>query len=218
MATNIFFNLYNHMGEQTLCENLVVESVRMYAHDMVYLPRTGINFDEVLNSYEYSEFNSACDIELYIKNFDSFEGEGQLLSKFGLEIRDQMTLVMTKRSFEQFVQPTTSAVRPNEGDVIYIPMLKSAFQINYVNSSPVFYQFGKLFIWEIVCELYEVNNDKFCTGRLEIDNKYRQYGHVDEDLDYRVEDYDTNAQNEVFQDVSDDVLDFSELDPFQSNV
>jgi hypothetical protein len=217
MATNPYFNFYNHTGEQNLYEDLVVESVRIFAHDMKYLPRTGINFDETLNSYAYSEYNTACDLELYIKNFDSFEGEGQLLSKFGLEVRDQMTLIVTKRSFTEFVQPTTGKSRPEEGDVIFIPMLGTAFQISYVNSSPTFYAFGKLYIWELVCEMYEVTNDQFNTGIVEIDDKYKSYDHAD-DPDYDLESYDDNAQNQIFQDKSEDVLDFEELDPFGGTV
>lgn len=217
MATNPYFNFFNYEPQQRLYEDLVVEAIRIYAHDMKYLPRTGINFDETLNAYTYSEYNTALDIELYIKNFDSFEGEGQLLSKFGLEVRDQMTLVMSRRSFAEFVQPTTGKSRPEEGDIIYIPMLDTLFQISYVNSSPVFYAFGKLAIWELVCEMYEVNNDSFNTGIVEIDDKYKSYQHADEP-GYDLESYDDNAQNRIFQEKSDDVLDFTELDPFGNSV
>src|SRR5690606_25643766 len=120
------------------------------------LPRTGVSEDDLLTEYQYAEFNQALPVEMYVKNFDSFEGEGQLLSKFGLEIRDQMTLILSRRSFKQFIQPYTEKERPLEGDVLIIPFLdNNAYQIKYVNSSAIFYTMGKLQTYEIVCELFE---------------------------------------------------------------
>lgn len=213
-ASNPWWNNFNNAGEQGLYEDLVVESIKIYGHDMLYLPRTGIQKDDVLNEYKYSEFNSALPIEMYVKNFDSFEGEGQLLAKFGLEIRDQMTLVMSHRSFHQFIKPTTAKARPWEGDCIYIPMLNVVYQIKYVNTSATFYTLGKLNTYEIVCELLEFNNEQFNTGVAAIDDKYAPFENAETDVNYDLESYDNNAQNRAFEDTADGVLDFSESSPF----
>lgn len=217
MATSVYFNNYNNVDEQKLYEDLVVEGIRIYGHDMLYLPRSPQGFDPVLNEYQYSNFETVCPIEMYIKNIDSFEGQGQLLSKFGLEIRDQMTLVMSKRSYNEFISPLTQGIKPLEGDCIYIPMLGVLYQINYVNSSPIFYNLGKLNIWELNCDLYEVKSDNFNTGVPAIDNKYKAYPNAN-DPDYDLESYDDNAQNEAFQNAGNGVIDFSETDPFNGEL
>lgn len=213
MATNPFFNFFNNRNEQRLYEDLVVEAVRIYAHDMLYLPRTGINKDDILNEYTYSEFNKAVPVELYVKNFDSFEGEGQLMAKFGLEIRDQMTLVMTIRSWNEFVGPISNTTRPQEGDCIFIPMLNVVYVVKFVNSSANFYTLGKISVHEIVCELFEYSNEKFNTGYPDIDNKYTQFQNAN-DVDYNLEEYDAGADNAVLQTEADTMLDFTEINPF----
>ncbi len=216
MAVNPWWNNFNNNAEQNLYEDLVVESIRIFGHDVLYLPRTGIKKDDVLNEYSYSTFNTALPIEVYVKNFDSFEGEGQLLAKFGLEIRDQMTLVMSHRSFDEFVGPTTANSRPWEGDCIYIPMLNVVYQIKYVNSSAIFYTLGKLNVWDIVLELLEFNDEVFNTGIPAIDDKYKPFENAFTDPDdYDLESYDNNAQNAAFEQLADSVLDFSEQSPFE---
>lgn len=213
MATNPYFNFFNQTNEQNLYEDLVVESVRIYAHDMIYLPRDINTEDKILTEPIIQSYSKALPIEMYIKNWDSFQGEGQLLSKFGLEIRDQMTLIMTKRSFEQFVKPTTLKSRPWEGDCIFIPMLGVVYQIKYVDSSANFYTLGKLYHWEIVCELLEFNNEQFSTGISAIDDLNPPFEHYD-DPDYDLDNYDQTAQNTEIQDQSDQIVDWTEKNFF----
>ena len=215
MATNPWWNNIDNASEQNLYEDLVVESIKIFGQDVLYLPREGVVEDTIVNEFQYSTFNAALPIEVYVKNFDSFEGEGQLLAKFGLEIRDQMTLIMSQRSYHQFIKPTTAKPRPYEGDCIYLPMLKVVYQIKYVNTSANFYTLGKLNTYEIVCELLEFNNEQFNTGVAEIDDKYRPFQNADTDPQYNLEGYDNNAQNRAFEDVADGVLDFSESSPFE---
>jgi hypothetical protein len=203
MPTNPFFNNYVNVAEQSLIEDLIVESNKIHGQDVYYLPRTGINKDDVRNEYEYSEFNSAYVIEAYMKNFDAFEGDGQLMSKFGLEIRDQMTLVISIRSFKQYVGEPANLKRPNEGDIIYIPMLKAAYQIVHLDPSAIFYQLGTLQTYQVTLELLEHSGEVFNTGIPEIDNKY-----VVKDADD-----DAGADNNDF-DGEDGFLDFSESNPF----
>lgn len=215
MATNPFFSVFSQENEQNLIDDLIVETIKQTGHDVYYLPRTGIKRDDILNEYSYSEFNDALPVEMWINNFSNFEGEGQLLSKFGLEVRDQMTLTVSVRSFEEFIQPTTNALRPEEGDCIYIPMLKVIYQIKYVDSTPIFYTLGKLNCYGLTCDLLEFSNEQFKTGLAEIDNINKPFQNVDTDNDYSLEEYDNNASNSVIQDESEDYLDFSEQSPFR---
>lgn len=215
MATNEYLQWFTSTAEQSLYDDLYVEHIKNHGHDVLYLPRTGINKDEVVNEYTISEFNDALPIEVYIKNFGSFEGEGELLSKFGLEVRDQMTLSMSIRSFNEFIKPTTTNDRPFEGDCIYIPMLKVVYQIKYVNQSAVFYTLGKLNTYDIVLELLEFSNEVFNTGVTEIDDKYKPFQNTANNA-YDLEEYDNAADNTTIQSVSDSVLDFSETDPFSA--
>lgn len=214
MATNSYFNYFNSENEQNLIDDIIVEYIKQFGADIFYLPRKGINEDEMLTDFQYSEFNQAIPVEMYVKNFDSFEGEGQLLSKFGLEIRDQMTLVLSIRSFKEFIQPITGKERPLEGDAIYIPFIKGMYQIKFVNTSAIFYTLGKLNTYEIICELFEHSNEQFETGIPEIDEVYRPFDDMLTDPDYAVENYDKGASNKVIQKEADKVLDLSEFDPF----
>lgn len=213
MANNPYFNFFHQANEQNLMDDLVVESNKQFAHNMVYLPRIITQNDNIMNEPVIQEFTEALDIELYIKNWDSFEGQGQLMAKFGLEIRDQMTMVMTKRSFNQFIQPISGKSRPWEGDCIFIPMLGVVYQVKYAESSAQFYALGKNYSWEVVCELLEFNNEQFKTGRPEIDDLNPAFQHYDEP-DYDLESYDRTAKNAEIQEESDDILDWSENNPF----
>lgn len=215
MATNPYLQWFTSNTEQALYRNLFTEQIRNHAHDVYYLPRTGVNYDDVLQEFQIVKFETALPVEVYFKNFDSFEGDGQLLSKFGLEIRDQMTLVMSLDSFETFIKPTTAKNRPLEGDCIYIPMLENVYQIKYVNTSAVFYAMGKNHSVELVCELLEYNNEQFTTGVSAIDSKYLPFQNVANNS-YDLSSYDNAAGNEPLQVAADAVLDFSELDPFEA--
>jgi len=213
VATNPYFNYYTQHNEQSLLEDLTVESIRQFAHNVVYLPRN-INIEDPLMVEPITQsFQHALDVEMYIKNWDNYQGEGQLLSKFGLEIREQMTFVLTHRSFNQFIKNTTHKPRPWEGDCIYIPMIHTVYQIKYVDSSASFFQLGKNYSWEIVSEILEFNNEKFETGRVEIDKLNPPFEHVD-DPNYNLDDYDKTAQNTVIQDEGDNILDWTESNPF----
>ena len=213
MASNSYFNQFNNANEQNLYDDLAVESLRIHPHDMVYLPRTIVNKDDVLTEPVISEFTTAIDIELYIQSAAGFEGEGELLSKFGFEVRDQMTLIMSVRSFNEFIKPITGHLKPQEGDCIYVPMLKSIFQIKFAKDNALWYVFGKLYTYEITCELLEFSNEQFKTGRADIDAVNPPFQHYD-DPDYNLEEYDIQAQNKVIQDESDDILDWTESSPF----
>jgi len=170
LATNVYFSP-KHRPEQHLYEDLVIESLKMYGQDVLYIPRQLIAQDELLNE-DYSKFTDAYAIEMYIETNDGFAGEGDLLSKFGVEIRDQATFVVAKRRWEQLVgvwNNSINNVRPSEGDLIYLPLSKSLFEIRFVEHEQPFYQLNNLPVYELRCELFEYNQEELETGVREID-------------------------------------------------
>ena len=124
MATNLYFNNFKSHSEQSLVEDLVVESIKIYGHDVVYLPRRVVNRDFVFNEDTISRYENDYSIEMYIRNVDGFEGEGDFLSKFGLEVRDSITFTVAKRRFDNDIGLTEDIIRPKESDLIYFPLTK----------------------------------------------------------------------------------------------
>ena len=171
MPTNVFFN-HAVSTEQQLYEDLVVESLRIYGHEVMYLPRQIVEEDTIFNEDVQSKFGDAYSVEMYIENTDGFEGEGDLMSKFGIQVRDQATFIISLRSWERFISLDSSlatSFRPNEGDLIYFPLSGSMFEIKFVEHEDPFYQVGKLFVFKLQCELFEYSQEDFDTGIGDID-------------------------------------------------
>ena len=171
MPTNVFFN-HAVQTEQHLYEDLVVEALRMYGHNVFYLPREVIEEDSILNEDVQSKFGDSYQVEMYIENTDGFEGEGDLMSKFGVQIRDQATFIISLRTWERFISlddNLATSFRPNEGDLIYFPLSGSMFEIKFVEHEDPFYQVGKLFVFKLQCELFEYSQEDFDTGIGDID-------------------------------------------------
>lgn len=143
----------------------------MFGQDVYYIPRQLIAVDEILNE-DYSRFADAYVIEMYIETVDGFAGEGDLLSKFGVEIRDQATFVVSRRRWEQLVGVWNNQInnlRPNEGDLIYLPLSNSIFEIRFVEHEQPFYQLSNLPTYKLQCELFEYNQEEIETGIRDID-------------------------------------------------
>ena len=171
MPTNVFFN-HAVQTEQHLYEDLVVEALRMYGHNVFYLPREVIEEDSILIEDVQSKFGDSYQVEMYIENTDGFEGEGDLMSKFGVQIRDQATFIISLRTWERFISlddNLATSFRPNEGDLIYFPLSGSMFEIKFVEHEDPFYQVGKLFVFKMTCELFEYSQEDFDTGIGDID-------------------------------------------------
>jgi len=171
-------NPYISLGtknEQRLQENLIIESLQIYGHETYYLPRNIVNRDTILNETIQSKFGDAFRIEMYVSNVDGFEGDGQFISKFGLEIRDQVKLVVARKRWEELVGrfKVTQSVRPAEGDLIYFPLVNGLFEIKYAVGDSPFYQLQNLPTYELTCELFEYGNEQIDTGILEIDDVER---------------------------------------------
>jgi hypothetical protein len=234
MATNFYFNNFEASAEQTLIEDLVIESIKMYGHDVVYLPRTIINRDYVFNEDSVSKFVDQYSIEMYIRDVDGFQGEGDFLSKFGVEVRDQITFTVANRRFEEDIASVEDITRPREGDIIYFPLTQSHYEIKFVEHEAVFYQLGELQMYDLRCELYEYSGEEFSTGSdlldaIEDNTKINllDYSLLTQDglllsnetggpIIREVFDINTitQANNNIYQTESSSIIDFSELDPF----
>lgn len=237
MSTNFYFNNFNSSQEQLLIEDLVLESIKIYGHDMFYCPRTIVAKDDILGEDPLSEYNSAYEIDLYIKSYDSYEGDGTFLSKFNLEIRDQVTLTVSVRNFMNEIGSIATLERPREGDLIYIPMLDRILAIKYVSKNAVWYQMGAIQMYDLVCEMFEYSSERLRTGIDAIDSIEKDrsldmsiWGIVTSD-DYFITDSDgyqiiqgnynfetqaTDAyeDNTEFQLEGEAILDWSQVDPF----
>jgi len=166
MATNVFFN-HAVPQEQNLYEDLVVESLRMYGHDVLYLPRTIVEEDTILNEDISSRFAQSYTIEMYLENVEGTADAGDLMSKFGVYVQEEATFIASVRSWDRFVSSDSNLVtslRPNEGDLIYFPMSGALFEINYVQDDNPFYQLGKLFVFKMRCTLFEYSGEDMDTG------------------------------------------------------
>tara|TARA_B110000495_G_scaffold85775_1_gene73907 strand:- start:5 stop:931 length:927 start_codon:yes stop_codon:yes gene_type:complete len=171
MATSVYFS-GAVKSEQDLYEDLVTESIKIFGQDVVYIPREQISEDTILNE-TLDQYTQAFPIEMWLENTEGFEGDGNQLAKFGLEIHDQANFVVTKRRWEQVVGQTAtgtaSRVKPAEGDLIYMTMTKRLFEIKYVEPKSPFYQLANLPTYTLTGELFEYNDQHFDTGWDEID-------------------------------------------------
>ena len=172
MPTNVYFNQHVH-SESNLYEDLVIESLKMYGIDVYYIPRHMVNLDTIMNEDIGSRFDSAYMLEMYLEDVEGYGGEQTLMSKFGLEIRDQSNWIVSKRRWEQFVGDVDPNItlnnRPNEGDLIYIPISGSFHEVKFVEHEQPFYQLGNMFVYKLQCETFEYSHEKFNTGVEEID-------------------------------------------------
>lgn len=171
MPTSVYIS-QGYRGEQNLYEDIVIESIKNYGQDLYYLPREVVIRDGILEEDIESKFSDAYAIEMYVESIDGFEGEGTLLSKFGLEIRDQVTLIVAKRRWEQLVgiwNNSIDGVRPKEGDLIYVPFSRTLFEIRFVEHEKPFYQLNNLPIYRLECELFEYRSESIDTGIPELD-------------------------------------------------
>ena len=221
MATNVYFSNYDNFNEQNLIDDLVIESIQIYGIDVSYISGVFNNIDTIFNEDDTPLYDEMYSFEVYVKNVDGFEGEGDFLSKFGLQIRDQVTFTVAVRTFERFVtRENQTKVRPRENDVIWLPLNQKMYRVTYVEHESVFYQSGSLQVYDIKCELMEFSNERFETGRYEIDHYFDNVNSTTTFVQ-TLEDVANNdpiAQNLDFEQTADGILDFSEIDPFSENI
>ena len=149
MATNAFFRNIDNTNEQNLIDDLVIESIQIYGLDVKFVTRLHSNVDKILNEDDLPTFDNYSDFEVYIKNVDGFEGEGDFLSKFGLQIRDSITFTVAIRTFERFVtREKDTRKRPLEGEMIFLPLNGKMYKIQHVEHESIFYQIVIYLQWQ----------------------------------------------------------------------
>jgi len=177
MATNLYFS-QSVKSEQDLYENIVVESLKMYGQDVFYMPRTLVAEDKIFGEDVASRFEDAYQIEMYLENIDNFDGDQELFTKFGVEIRDRATLHVSRRRWQEVTfDHVSSQVRPNEGDLIYLPLSDQIFEIMRVIDDQPFYQLSNLPTFRMEIELFEYNDEDFDTNIPIIDEIEQDYAY-----------------------------------------
>ena len=166
MSTNPYFNHHGtNTPEQRLVESLTIESIKTYGIDVYYLPRTLNDEDTLMGEDNTASYNSAHTIEMYIKSMDGFEGEGDFISRFGLQIKDQITFTVARRRFRELGMTTDGrADAPHEGDLIYFPTTSALFQILFVEDEAIYYQTGDIQSYDMLCEMFTYSDQSFNTG------------------------------------------------------
>ena len=244
MPTNVYFDT-GTKPEQALYEDLIIEQLRIYGQDVYYIPRKLAGTDNIFGEDIGSSFEDAYLIEMYMENIDGYEGEKELMSKFGLDIQDDATFVVARRRWEQFVSVDNNLIvssRPNEGDLIYFPKASKLFEITFVDHDDPFYQVHNLPTYKLKCKTFEYASEAIDTGIAEIDaieddNSLDMLSHqftledstgslaLENSVEgaatsyiiletYNVATIDENSQNDDFELADDNILDFTESNPF----
>ena len=244
MPTNVYFDT-GTKPEQALYEDLMIEQLRIYGQDVYYIPRKMAGTDSIWQEDISSSFESSYLIEMYMENIDGYEGEKELMSKFGLDIQDDATFVVARRRWEQFVSVDNNIIvssRPNEGDLIYFPKGNKLFEITFVDHDDPFYQVQNLPTYKLKCKTFEYASEVIDTGIAEIDaietdNSLDMLSHqmtledgsgsmiLENTVEnaaasyiiletYNIATIDENSQNDDFELEDDNILDFTESNPF----
>jgi len=181
MAVNHYFQQGKGIGsseEQTLYEDLIIEGLKIYGQDIYYLPRSLVNQDIILGEDTLSRFRTAHVVEMYMETTEGFAGEQEIINKFGLEIREDTTFMVSKRRFNEAVDSKTALIkegRPNEGDILYMPLMNSFFEIQFVEDQEPFFQLGQLPVYKLRCTRWEYSSEQLNTGVTDIDTAEDQY-------------------------------------------
>lgn len=171
MARSVYFG-QKVKSEHELYEDIIIESIRIYGFDMFYMPRTIVSQDRLLNEDTETQFNDAFNIEMYIESVDGYSGDGVLMSKFGLEVRHQLKVIVSRRRWDTSIGVWNKGYnnyRPSEGDLVYIPGIRGLFEIKYVDLESPFHQLNNLPVYKMTCELFEYRGEDISTGVEEVD-------------------------------------------------
>jgi hypothetical protein len=186
MALNPFF-LQGSPGEQRLVQDLINEQLKIYGVDVIYIPRKFVRKQTIIREIQSSKFDDNYAIEAYINNYDGYSGQGDILSKFGVNLKDELSLVISKERFEDFISPFLEipdndeiplTSRPREGDLVYFPLGQRLFEVKFVEHEVNFYQLGKLYMYELKCELFEYEDEVIDTSIEEIDSQIKDEGYI----------------------------------------
>ena len=184
MALNPFF-LQGSPNEQNLIQDLVNEHLKIYGVEVTYIPRKFVRKQTILKEVQSSVFDDNFLLEAYVNTFDGYGGQGDIMTKFGVSLRDELTITISKERFEDFISPFLAsdddyelATRPREGDVIFFPLGSRLFEVKFVEHEQPFYQLGKNYVYQLKCELFEFEDEVFDTDIEEIDSQLEDLGYI----------------------------------------
>ena len=171
--------------EQSLIQDLINEQLRMYGVEVYYIPRKYATTNTIIREVIESKFDNAYPIEAYVNTYEGYEGQGTILSKFGVQPLDDLTLTISKERFENYITPLTESLpnielssRPKEGDLVYFPLGDRLFEIKFVEHEKPFYQLQKNYVYELTCELFRYEDEVLDTGVDEIDDNIKDEGYI----------------------------------------
>jgi hypothetical protein len=186
MALNPFF-LQGSSGEQNLVQELINEQLKIYGIEVTYIPRKFVRKQTILEEIQSSKFDDNFLLEAYINNYEGYSGAGDIMTKFGVSVRDELSLVISRERFEDFIAPFLEEEddnlieifdRPREGDLIYFPLGKRLFEVKFVEHEKPFYQLGKNYVFELQCELFEYEDEVLDTTIDAIDSVIDDKGYI----------------------------------------
>jgi len=186
MALNPFF-LQGSDQEQRLVQDLINEQLQIYGVEVTYIPRKYVNRRTIIEEVNASKFDDNFTIEAYVNTFEGYGGQGDILTKFGMSLRDELVVSISKERFEDFIAAFLTALpddeidvdtRPREGDLIYFPLGGRLFEVKFVEHEQPFYQLGKNYIFELKCELFEYEDEVIDTDIEEIDTQIQDTGFI----------------------------------------
>jgi hypothetical protein len=186
MALNPFF-LQGSLSEQRLVQDLINEQLKIYGIDVTYIPRKFVRKQTIIEEIQSSKFDDNYLIEAYIQTYEGYSGSGDILTKFGMSLRDELTIIISRERFEDFITPFLGANdesevpiydRPREGDLIYFPLGHKLFEVKFVEHENPFYQLGKTYVYELKCELFEYEDEVIDTTIHEIDSQVKDQGYI----------------------------------------
>jgi hypothetical protein len=186
MALNPFF-LQGSPNEQRLVQELINEQLRIYGVEVIYIPRKFVRRETILREISSSKFNDNFALEAYVNNYEGYSGQGDILTKFGMSLKDDLSLIISKERYEDFISPLLDSEvneeivlssRPREGDLVYFPLGQRLFEVKFVEHEQPFYQLGKLYVYELKCELFEYEDEVIDTTIDEIDTQVQEEGYI----------------------------------------
>ena len=184
MALNPFF-LQGSQGEQRLVQNLINEQLKIYGVEVTYIPRKFVRKQTIIKEVQSSAFDDNFLLEAYLNTYEGYSGQGDIMTKFGVSLRDEVTLTISRERFEDFISPFLEAdedyelaSRPREGDIIFFPLGERLFEVKFVEHEEPFYQLGKNYVYQLKCELFEYEDEVIDTGIDAIDSQLEDLGYI----------------------------------------
>ena len=184
MALNPFF-LQGSQSEQRLVQDLINEQLQIYGVEVTYIPRKFVRKQTIIKEVQSSAFDDNFLLEAYVNTYEGYGGQGDIMTKFGVSLRDELTLTISRERFEDFISPFLNsdddyelATRPREGDVIFFPLGSRLFEVKFVEHEEPFYQLGKNYVYQLKCELFEYEDEVFDTDIEEIDSQLEDLGYI----------------------------------------